>query len=254
MRGVLCAAALLLPLLAACTRDFSAYGFDHGSQRDSASRSPDAGHALPDAGNAAEEANAEPLPPPVHAGREPDAAAQAGHVALTPDVPDRPADQLDPSDAGAEDAARIDAGQTECAATFRELSLPDARATECQSCACDSCARAILDCLHYGSQVERGLCRDVLSCALRERCQEYDCYCSSPRCGRPDGSGDGPCGAEILAAAGGNRGRVMSLRNANPRDRDEPLVRAAQAIACILGERRNSGGPTVAGSCNALCQ
>ncbi|HKP61204.1 MAG TPA: hypothetical protein VJV78_30955, partial [Polyangiales bacterium] len=194
----------------------------------------------------------------------------AGHAAPTPDAPNQPAGQVDSLDAGSDDAGSIDSRAPECVASWSELpfpapSAPDLRdasdlprpdppSAECRGCACDACASAILDCLHNGSAVERGLCRDMLTCALRERCQEYDCYCASSGCAFPDGIGDGPCAEEINAAAGGTRSRVIALRNADPPDLNEPLVRATQAIACILGEHPSSPGPTIAGNCNVKCQ
>ncbi|HKU45067.1 MAG TPA: hypothetical protein VJR89_43205 [Polyangiales bacterium] len=273
---------LLLALCAACTQDFSAFGFQQprGTTRRDPAREPDAASAPATDAESSEPSQPRPSADAATAAM-PDAAADAsaerphepdgasaGRSAPTPDVPSRPADHVDSSDAGQADDAG-DPTLDMCKASWPELpftavpvvtadaaDLPPGPppAAACQSCACDACGKLILDCLHVGSPEERGLCRDLLACALRERCQEHDCYCASNGCNFRAGIGDGSCAEEINAAARGTRSRVNALLNANPPDRNEPLIRATQAIACIYGVHPASPGPTLSGACELQCQ
>jgi hypothetical protein len=53
------------------------------------------------------------------------------------------------------------------------------------------------------------------------------------------------------ASAGGERTEVMSIESSG--DTTQPLVRAKNAIACVLGlDSRSSGGP-LTGYCDATC-
>ncbi len=124
----------------------------------------------------------------------------------------------------------------------------------CRDCACDACAAPILDCLLRGTAEEQALCRDVLLCSLRNHCQDYTCYCSTSSCDRRAAAGDGPCAAVVNAAGGGSRTRVSRLRNADPPDLDEPLIRAGAAIACIYGVHASSPGASAEGMCSGACQ
>jgi hypothetical protein len=124
--------------------------------------------------------------------------------------------------------------------------------TTCADCACEACAEPVWSCLTTGSTNAQALCHAVLACAIAQGCRDWDCYCASPQCGSPSASGDGPCAAEMNAAAFGTRDEVSSIISShNPA---EPLVRAHDAIRCVIGiARRSTGGP-LAGACEGQCR
>lgn len=181
-------------------------------------------------------------PPP---GRLPDGGP------VTPATPD--AGSVIDSGLGRADSG-ADAGEAElmmCQTALEELQTGS---DTCHECACDWCATQVLDCLVRGSEVERALCADVLRCSLQNQCQDYTCYCRTPGCNVPEPVGNGPCAAVVNRAANGTRTRVDALRNANPLDPNEPLIRAGQAIACIYGVHSASPGEPVNGNCTSTCR
>jgi hypothetical protein len=66
-----------------------------------------------------------------------------------------------------------------------------------------------------------------------------------------NGTPDGPCVAEMNAAAGGDRAQVLAAHQAN--DPNQPLVRAVRAIGCATGQSRTAVGGMMTGKCS-VCQ
>ncbi len=155
-------------------------------------------------------------------------------------------------DAGTEEDAGSD-GMTlteQCTVSWPDLKTGSAI---CRYCACNSCAAPIVECLDVGDPTQRALCRGVLACAVRTHCKDGSCYCTGDGCGYPNASGDGPCVAEIEAAAGGKRARVTELRQLDPAPRDQPYIRAITAITCLYGSDDASPGATVTEQCMTSC-
>jgi len=237
---------LLLLTTAACSRDFSSFEFDHdsGRTRIDPAQTPDGGPAdarAPDAGGDAAQV--------ITAGQSGGGVATAGGGA---------AGTTASADAGAneDDAGEEDAGVEEpdlapqCRAQWdAALGVP----SSCRDCACERCAAPVLGCDALGDERARKLCDDVVACALENHCQDYSCYCTSTLCNFPEDVGDGPCAALINQAAGGTRSRVLTLRNAEVPDLANPMIRAVQAVGCVLGVAESSPRPTEAGACAAEC-
>jgi hypothetical protein len=145
-------------------------------------------------------------------------------------------------------AAPDDAAVAMCSAAWSSTSLS---LSACSTCACASCADPVTACLSVGTALEAQHCTDVFVCAVQHDCKGWDCYCTNTKCGAPNASGEGPCVAQIEAAAGGKRVQVMSIEQAG--DPNEPLVRAMNAIGCVLGLDSHSPGGPKAGQCDATC-
>lgn len=262
MRFAKCATVLgvCLQLLAAgCTRDFSSFHFDDRAMppetMTGAATEPEAG---PDADSRANEGTAgldgghTPKPDASIVTTDPgDASPMQPH----PNLPDASTPTQQPMqmpmtmpDAAADDDAGVAPAANQCRSKWPELQVND---LGCRLCACSDCAAEVTDCLTLGTERERMLCRDVLSCALQNHCQDYDCYCGTATCGLPASSGDGPCRGVIEVAAGGTRSKVMQIRRTL--DPQEPFARAAIAISCLYGTSSMSSGPAVQEACATSC-
>lgn len=268
---LLCGASLV-----ACTHDFDKFAFDSAA---------DGGHEP--SSSATHDSGTDAAAPPAHthgsggAASNPDRRTDAGRTMTSADAGDRQTHDattpvimdaataadtgmvadtgtvtdsghgshdaaLDsgPADTGAPDDAAI--GMCRTAWSSTSLSLDT-----CSTCACDSCTDPVSACLSAGSASEAQLCTDVFVCAVEHDCKDWDCYCTAPKCNAPHDSGDGPCVAQMDAAAGGTRTQVMEIRQAG--DSSQPLVRAMNAIGCVLGlDSHSPGGPKI-GKCDATC-
>lgn len=151
-------------------------------------------------------------------------------------------------DAAPDTSVPDDAAIGMCSSAWTSASLS---ANACSTCACGSCTDPVTACLTGGTTAEAQLCIDVFACALQNDCKDWDCYCNEQKCGAPQKSGDGPCAAQMDAAANGQRSEVMAIRQAG--DPNQPLVRAMNAIGCVLGLDPNSPGGPKAGQCDATC-
>lgn len=264
-------ASLLLSLtllcalhLGACTKDFGVFDFgavDGGGTHSAAVKgegAADAAVSALDGGSntgAADSGRAQPDAQPIEV-----APADAGLSQQS----DAAAPTVGTNDAGGTDAAvtvldaavaadggsiPVDPKVAACAQVWSSnTALPT---SQCSTCACAMCADPVNACLASGPALEVMQCSAVFACAVAHDCKDWDCYCATANCRAPAESGDGPCVAEMEAAAGGSRARVMSIRQAG--DPTEPLVRAMNAIGCVLGLHANSpGGPKV-GECDATC-
>jgi hypothetical protein len=261
--------------LLACTRDFDKFEFDSSDGgHDRSSRIADGGPG--DAAAPASNAGGSGGTPSPHHARDAghsnastdagsdqthDAALQNMDAAAMPDTGTTTADAgTPPNDAasGTPDAAPDtsvpdtsvpdDAAIGMCSSEWTSASLP---ANACSTCACGSCTDPVTACLTNGSAAEAQLCIDVFACALQNDCKDWDCYCTEQKCGAPLKSGDGPCAAQMDAAANGKRTEVMAIREAG--DPNQPLVRAMKAIGCVLGLDEHSPGGPKTGRCDATC-
>jgi hypothetical protein len=262
MRALLTVSALAL-FWAGCTNDFGAFSFgpQDGAVADAANGSPEGG--AEDAA-AAEDAGPEASVPSTDSGMdsgqtdsggEPDAAP--GQDAAEPEQ-DASMDSGPAEDAAVETDAGVDSGQQQdaggfdaaaCRAALEPLVL-DGRVI-CDDCGCWGCGFEVMGCLQSGDGAEDALCSDVLECALQNSCQVWDCYCNEPNCGGGDPDGTGPCVAEMNAAAGGQKAEVFSVWQSD--DGTEPLVRALDAVRCLIGSHQRSPGGASSGVCEADC-
>jgi hypothetical protein len=273
-----CARLLSLVLcagLCACTRDFDAFDFDApadakgGSTRDAAVSPASDGDAGPERPGSARrrtvDAGAQQTSDSGTGGVGPGTDAAAATVdggavdagSIVSDAGSVVADAGNAqSDAGSanHDAAVVDAGVADdasvemCSAAWSGTSLS---ASACSTCACASCSEPVTACLTLGTEAEVQQCTGVFVCAIQHDCKDWACYCTAEKCGAPSASGDGPCVAEMEAAAGGKRVKVMSILQGG--DANEPLVRAVNATGCVLGFDSHSPGGTRAGQCDATC-
>lgn len=150
-------------------------------------------------------------------------------------------------DTGQQDAESVE--EAACRSAFEPV-VPDGRYT-CDDCGCSGCGDEITSCLQSGDAAEDGLCREVVRCALENSCQVWDCYCSASNCGGGSLDGDGPCVAEMNAAVGGQKAEVMQVWDSG--DETEPLVRALDAVSCLVGRDRRSPGGFRRGACESEC-
>jgi hypothetical protein len=259
---VLSVVSALALCFAACTNDFGSFSFgrEDGSVTDAGGVSPEGG-----AGGAAgeDDAGADASASPgdasvdsggMDSGGERDAAPEED--AAEEPGPDAAMDSAQPGDAASvETDAEVDSGQQDsgfsvavCRDALEPL-VPDGR-NMCAGCGCWGCGLEVVACLQSGDAAEDALCSDVLQCALQNSCQVWDCYCSSPGCGGGP-NGDGPCVAEMNDAADGRKSQVMSIWQSD--DDSEPLVRALEAISCLVGRHADSPGGASSGMCEAEC-
>lgn len=250
-------------LLLGCTHDFSSFTFsdqqpatDHTPISASDAATPvqpsDAGSQLFDG---AADASAAPGAPDAQvavpavatpdAGESPSPSADAGHATPPADASLRAPD----SDAGADRDAHVPTEAEQCVATWSDDQLSD---LSCAQCACQQCTSPTLDCLSRGSADERALCTSLFACALDHGCHDWDCYCTTMSCRMGNGTPDGPCVAQMNAAAGGERERVLAVHQAN--DPNQPLVRAVRAIGCATGQSRTAVGGMMTAKCSVCGQ
>jgi hypothetical protein len=229
-------------LLAACTQDFDAFEFEaeaDGDRDEAVSGARDAssagagagGRGGVDAGDTVDGLDASTGTGGADSGGEPP-------TGMTSDASAGDADAAtDPGDAGAQP-------DPTCVTAWTDTTPGPA---SCGDCACSACTAPVLACLMQGSASEQSLCHDVVACALESGCRD-DCYCQSAQCGAPDATGDGPCAAQMSAAAGGG-GRNQVTQILSAADPNEPLVRAMQAVQCVLGASSDQPGV-----CELECQ
>jgi hypothetical protein len=240
----------LCALLAACTHDFGAFAFAderEGGARDARTpeQPPGAGEQAPgtDAGTRMRDAAV----PPTRRDAALDLDASLGDAIAPPEPMDGAAEAG--ADAGPPDTGPPPPDPGPCLEAW--TSTPPGPET-CRDCACSDCTLAVHACLTEGSTTEQALCNDVLACAIANDCQEWACYCNSPQCGSPGPDGNGPCVAQINAAAGGGRDQVNAIMAAG--DPQEPLVRANAAVRCVIGASNRSQGGRATGHCVEPCR
>ena len=250
-------ALLVLPVLAACTRDFGSFSY-----RDDGGASTAAGsQAGSDAGRQ-QSPNVAGDGGPAQPG--PDAAARDGGRVPPGDggtfVPGADGavtdagEIADAADAAAAADAAVDAGNTPLSPetmACRDVVQANAGGESCASCSCGSCAGEVASCLGSNDGDADPLCAAVVSCAIQNDCRFWGCYCRTPQCARTSPTGDGPCVAAIEAAAGGAKAVVMAKWAST--DLADPLVRARNLIACTLGlDAQHPLGP-ITGQCDDTC-
>lgn len=109
-----------------------------------------------------------------------------------------PVDAGPPPDAG----MPTDAGRPSDGGPTADAGVCDDPPTECRACTCQRCPDAVSAC--YGAREQAPACAAVIACRERTGCTDLGCYCGDAfgwKCLHP-GWADGPCKAEIEAAAG----------------------------------------------------
>ncbi|MEY4579946.1 MAG: hypothetical protein RL701_4649 [Pseudomonadota bacterium] len=252
-------AMLALWLCASCTDDFSRFKFD-------AKAGSDAGPTLlADAESPAASQIAETALDAQTSGRGGDDAppvgdaANAGHEGSAGQTGAGQSGAGNDLDSGADDEDAAIAPPEPPSPTSLCLnaleSLSDQSST-CEACTCQVCIDPVLDCLAHPEAPVRALCQRVLDCAVRNRCHDWDCYCSSQKCSATASApGDGPCvqamNAAVNAAVGAEREAVNAAHRAN--DPTQPLVLALRARACSVGAPAGSVGGATEGRCSTEC-
>lgn len=96
---------------------------------------------------------------------------------------------------------------------MERLVVPDSPDEACQVCSCTSCTQEVFDCRDDSNETRRGLCEDLITCALANDCTGNPCYCGTDAlCLAPNG----PCIPETQAAAETTDPFVLLDRNTNP--------------------------------------
>jgi hypothetical protein len=190
-------------------------------------------------------------------GGKPDSSPEAGGATAGNDAA---GDSGQAGDSEAADTETDGSGGQQDARPFDEQAcrygleplVPSSR-DACADCACSksSCGYQVVSCLDSGNAAEDALCTAVLRCALQKACQVWDCYCIDPNCGAPSPDGQGPCVSEMNAAVDGHKREVMQVSKSS--DQSEPLVRALQAVSCMIGSHRRSPGGASSGACETEC-
>jgi hypothetical protein len=263
---------LMACMLLSCTHDFSSFTFsdklpasDHtpwvGGDSGSFVQPLDADEPRIDAAahtsSTPDAAAAQDAMPPAalsDAGESLSSSSDAGRSTPPADASPGTAD----SDAGEDQDAHVptlmpplhvptDAEQ--CVATWSADQFSD---LACTQCACDQCTSPTLDCLSRGSDEERSLCTSLFACALNHGCHDWDCYCTTMSCRMGNSAPDGPCVAQMDAAAGGKREQVVAVHQAN--DPNQALVRAVRAIGCATGQSRSAVGGMMTGKCSVCAR
>jgi hypothetical protein len=242
---------LLLPLLAAggCARNFASFTFQDEAGRDGAAGSS-SGRGARAGASGASDSDAEVEGGAGKAGStQPEAGG--GSESGSGAIEDASTDGSGHPGAGSEDAdAGNDMVVMQCDVDWnQDLGV----SPECRACSCDRCAAPVVDCATLGDPTSRRLCEDVFVCAMENTCQDFTCYCATAGCGSPGNVGDGPCAELMNIAANGTRSTVDALREADPPNYDEPLMRAVRAISCVLGVHPASPGGAAPGRCNDAC-
>jgi len=103
----------------------------------------------------------------------------------------------------------------------------------CAKCSCMNCASSYLLCRDSPDATLNTLCNDVLECSVSAECYGAACYCGdSLFCSSPNG----PCRAQIEAAAGSTLSDVVNTRSsdinyASGRANAADMCRAQQCVA-----------------------
>jgi hypothetical protein len=247
-------ALLALPWIAACTHDFGSFSYrDDGGSSITAAAQPGSDAAPPqrtDAGDARAGSGG------ARGEQRPDAASDGGEHpqtgvedASTRDASMATSDAGEAADAGSDAGAEPPSPET---LSCRGALQANAASESCGSCGCEHCAGEVASCLGSGDQDSDPLCAAVVACAIQNDCRFWGCYCRTPQCGRNSPTGDGPCVAQIEAAAGGSKAIVMAKWTSS--DLADPLVRSRNLVACTLGlDAQHPLGP-ITGQCVEACR
>ena len=115
-------------------------------------------------------------------------------------------------------------------AISRCLSLLDGRRPECAACNCEKCQGEVLACYDAASGPETEQCTAVVRCGLDQGCSSTSCYCGATELAACIlGNANGPCKAEIEAAAGSTMPGTVVTRSSEP---SYPLGRANLLANC----------------------
>ncbi len=265
---------VLASLALACTNDFGAFSFrapDGSSPADASSAYEDGataqydagGNAGADAGETANDAAVDSGGTDAGEGGSGGSGGEADSGPVTDGATagsDAAADAGQAGDGAAADTGTGGSGGQQDAAPFDEQACRDdlgplvpAGREACDDCACSisSCGAEVVSCLDSGDAAEDALCSAVLQCALENLCQVWDCYCLDPNCGGSSPDGQGPCVSEMNAAVGGQKTEVLLVWQSS--DESEPLVRALDAVSCMIGRHRRSPGGASSGTCETEC-
>jgi hypothetical protein len=267
-------ALLLGALLCACTKDFSRFKFrdlpplpriqdagvtfvaDANSGAPLAPNRVDGGAQGGDRAAAAGRSGASAGGPAGGAGGVAGPASATGGRPAGDEDAGAPHDAAMPRDAASQPSTPVDAGPTteqQCLdGAHRELAdITDG----CTSCACDQCATSTLACVSQGDSVYDQRCSDLLKCALRNGCRDWDCYCKTTACRTsPDAEAAGPCVTEMNLAAGDSQDHAAVIAAHAPGAVASALTLAVTATTCISGAPRSGSSPAVAGRCENACE
>jgi len=106
----------------------------------------------------------------------------------------------------------------------------DPEPSACARCTCEKCQDLALRCYASDSPEDNALCTAVAECGREQMCASETCYCgTTPLTTCIFGNGNGPCKAEVEAAARTNLPGDIVTRSSNT---EYPLGRANTLAAC----------------------
>jgi len=100
---------------------------------------------------------------------------------------------------------------------------------ECAECVCSQCAAQTSACYEQPSAEEVRLCNDLAQCVRSTWCNGIACYCGDDLFGCSLGNANGPCRAEVQAAAGTNSASAVLAKSS---DTNSPFGRAIALGTC----------------------